>query len=103
MSEKNEDLIEEEKNEINTDSNNIINDKKDDLDIRNMSDPLTALKEVEEKEINEKNLTDISKEINKKKEEKEKKENGEEEDEDSEKNSEEHLMGEQKKRRSRYE
>ena len=97
MSEKNEDLIEEEKNEINTDSNNIINDKKDDLDIRNMSDPLTALKEVEEKEINEKNLTDISKEINKKNEEKEKKENGEEEDEDSEKNSEEHLMEENKK------
>ena len=98
MSEKNDIIIEEEeKNVINTDSNsNIINDKKDDLDIRNMPDPLTALKEVEEKEINEKNLTDISKEINKKKDEKEKKE-GEEEDDDSEKNSEEHLMEEHKK------
>ena len=85
MSEKTDNLIEEEKNNIN-------NEKKDDiLDILNMPDPLSALKEVEEKEINEKNLTDLSKEINKKKEEKEN-----EEEDDSEKNSDENLIGEQK-------
>ena len=57
-------------------------------------DPLTALKEVDEKEIEAKNLTDISKEINKKKEGEEEKENHE--DDDSEKNSEEHLLEEKK-------
>ena len=60
MSEKNNNIIEEEKNNIN-------DEKKEDLfDIKNMTDPLSALKEVEEKEINEKYLTDLSKEINKK-------------------------------------
>ena len=80
MSEKtgNENIIKEE-------------DKKEILDIKNMADPLSALKEVEEKESEEKNLTDLSKEINKKKEEKEN-----QDDEDSEKNSDENLLEEKK-------
>ena len=73
--------------------NNIINEKKEDdkFDIIKSSDPLSAMKEKEKKETENKNLTDISKEINKKKEEKEN-----EDDEESDKNSEENLLVEKK-------
>ena len=64
------------------------------IDIKKMDDPLSELKEVEEKEIGEKKLTDISKEINNKKEEKKEGD----EDEDSDKDSVENLLEEQKEK-----
>ena len=62
------------------------------IDLKKSNDPLTALKEKEEKEIEKINLTEISKEINNNKNKEDK-----DEDEDSEKNSEENLLLEEKK------
>ena len=89
MSEKTDNIKEEENNIINKkeEKNNLI-------DIKKMDDPLSELKEVEEKEIGEKKLTDISKEINNKKEEKKEGD----EDEDSDKDSVDNLLEEQKEK-----
>ena len=88
MSEKTDNIKEEENNIVNKkeEKNNLI-------DIKNMDDPLSELKEVEEREIGEKKLTDISKEINKKEEKKEG-----EEDEESDKDSVDNLLEEQKEK-----
>ena len=82
-------LEKEEDNIISTKEDN--NEKENDpFDIKNMADPLSELKEVEEREIEGKDLTDLSKEINKNNEKKE-------DDEDSDKNSEDNLIDEGKK------
>ena len=82
-----------EENVISTNDNNNINNEKEDIndpfDIKNMADPLSELKEVEEREIEGKDLTDLSKEINKENEKKE-------DDDDSDKNSEDNLIEDKK-------
>ena len=87
-------LEKDDNNIISTNDNNKINnnqeeDVNDPFDIKNMADPLSQLKEVEEREIEGKELTDLSKEINKENDKKE-------EDDDSDKNSEDNLIDEKK-------
>ncbi len=83
----------EKTDKLNEGQNNIINKKEEKNNvviIKNVEDPLSEAKEVEEIELGKNKLTNINNEINKEKEKKE------DEDEDSDKDSVENLLEDQK-------